>query len=286
MPKKIMITCDSTCDLSAQLIQKYEITVHPLPITLGNQMYLDGIEVTVQDLFDYVAAHNELPRTSAPNPSDYMAFFKPLADQGFALIHFVIGSGFSSSVFNAATAASELEDVYVIDAMNLSSGIALLAVKAAELAASGLPANEIVDQINALRNKVDASFVIDTCEYLYKGGRCSALAALGANLLKLKPCIEVRESKMGVGKKYRGRVSDVILDYVDARLATPDDIDATRIFVTHTCRDDAMVNAVVEKIKALHFFDEILVTSAGCTISVHCGPDTLGVLFIRKTPVE
>ena len=167
--------------------------------------------------------------------------------------------------------------------MNLSTGIALLVLKAAEMAADGADAETIVNTVNGLRTKVDASFVVDTLEFLHKGGRCSTIAMLGANVLKLKPCIQVKEGAMDVGKKYRGRMDSVLREYVADALHDPDDIDLSRIFVTHTCGDDPLVGEIVKLVRGTLPFREVLTTSAGCTVSAHCGPGTLGVLFIRKS---
>ena len=182
-------------------------------------------------------------------------------------------------------AAEDFDDVYIIDAQNLSTGSGLLVLAAAEMAQSGMAAADIVAKLEELKPCVDASFVIDSLEYLHKGGRCSALAMLGANLLKLKPCIEVKNGSMGVGKKYRGAYGRVLLEYVDERLQNVDDIDTSRVFVTHAGCDEDIVNAVVEHVKSKGIFDEVLLTRAGCTVSSHCGANTLGVLFIRKSPI-
>ena len=191
----------------------------------------------------------------------------------------------SSTFNNCRMAGEEFENVYVIDTKNLSTGGGLLVVAAAEMAAKGMTANEIVENVQKLVPCVDASFVIDKLDYLHKGGRCSAIAVLGANLLKLKPCIEVKNGTMGVGKKYRGRYSDVLLTYVKERIGDASDIDLERVFVTHAGCDEAIVNSVIEAVKEAAPFKEVFLTRAGCTISSHCGADTLGVLFIRKNPI-
>ena len=182
-------------------------------------------------------------------------------------------------------AASEFENVYVIDSKNLSTGGGLLVIAAAEMAKSGMAATDIVNEIEKLTACVDASFVIDSLEYLYKGGRCSALSVLGANLLKLKPCIEVKNGSMGVGKKYRGVYGAVLKQYVEERLQNPDDIDTSRVFVTHAGCDAQIVEDIVSQVKETGLFEEVFVTRAGCTISSHCGANTLGVLFVRKSPI-
>ena len=283
MNKKVIISCDSTVDLTPELIERFGIVINPMPIIMGDKTLRDGIDVKPADLFDYTKSTGKLATTSAPNTDMYQTMFESLTADGSEVIHFPISSSLSGSYNFARLAAEEVEGVWVVDSQNLSTGIALLALKASELVAEGLSAAEIVEQINALVPKVDASFVIDTLEFLHKGGRCSAIAMLGANVLKLKPCIEVTNGAMGVGKKYRGKMADVLKTYVDERLAEIDDIDTSRIFVTHTCTDPAMAQAIIDQVAATGKFDEILTSTAGCTVSAHCGPNTLGILYMRKS---
>ena len=278
----IVITSDSTSDLSSELRQRYNINILPLGVTLGGKVYKDGVDITPDDIYAHHDKTGELPKTTAANVDEFYNFFKKFADEGKTVIHFDISSGMSSTFNNARIAAEEFENIYVIDSANLSTGIGLLVVAAAEMVNEGLEAEEIVAKINDMVPKVDASFVIDNLEYLYKGGRCSALAAFGANMLKLKPCIEVKNGAMGVGKKYRGRYADVLKTYVSERLGDGSDIDNSRVFVTHAGCDEEVVKQVVEQVKATGIFKEVFLTRAGCTVSSHCGADTLGVLFIRK----
>lgn len=282
---KIIISSDSTCDLSTELKEKYGIKIIPLGVTLGTNVYRDGIDITPDDIYAHHAKTGELPKTTATNVGEGIDYFTELTKDGDTVIHFTISSTMSSTYSNSCLAASEFENVYVIDAKNLSTGSGLLVLAAAEMAESGIEASVIVEKINELAKRVDASFVIDSLEYLHKGGRCSALAMMGANLLKLKPCIEVKDGSMGVGKKYRGVYGRVLTEYVDERLQNVDDIDTSRVFVTHAGCDEEIVNAVVEQVKAKGIFDEVLLTRAGCTVSSHCGANTLGVLFIRKSPI-
>ncbi len=285
MAEKILITSDSTCDLSAELKERYNIKTIPLGITLGTAVYRDGVDITPDDIYAHHAKTGELPKTTASNVGECIDFFKPLVDEGYSVIHFTISSSMSSTYNNTCMAAAEYENVYVIDSKNLSTGGGLLVVAAAEMAKSGMSATDIVKEIEALTACVDASFVIDSLDYLYKGGRCSALSVLGANLLKLKPCIEVKNGSMGVGKKYRGVYGTVLKQYVEERLQNPEDIDTSRVFVTHAGCDESIVNDIVNQVKETALFDEVFVTRAGCTISSHCGANTLGVLFIRKSPI-
>ena len=282
---KIIISSDSTCDLSAELKEKYGIKIIPLGITLGTKVYRDGVDITPDDIYAYHEKTGELPKTTASNVGECIDYFTELKKDGDAIIHFTISSTMSSTYNNTCMAAEDFDDVYVIDAQNLSTGSGLLVLAAAEMAQSGMAAADIVAKLEELKPCVDASFVIDSLEYLHKGGRCSALAMLGANLLKLKPCIEVKNGSMGVGKKYRGAYGRVLSEYVDERLQNVDDIDTSRVFVTHAGCDEDIVNAVVEQVKSKGIFDEVLLTRAGCTVSSHCGANTLGVLFIRKSPI-
>lgn len=282
---KIIISSDSTCDLSAELKEKYGIKIIPLGITLGTQVYRDGVDITPEDIYAHHEKTGELPKTTASNVGECIDYFTELKKDGDTIIHITISSKMSSTYNNTCMAAEEFDDVYVIDAQNLSTGSGLLVLAAAEMANSGMEAPAIVEELEKLVPCVDASFVIDSLEYLHKGGRCSAVAMLGANLLKLKPCIEVKNGSMGVGKKYRGAYGRVLSEYVDERLQNVDDIDTSRVFVTHAGCDEDIINAVVEQVKSKGIFDEVLLTRAGCTVSSHCGANTLGVLFIRKSPI-
>lgn len=281
----IIITSDSTTDLSAELKERYNIKTIPLGVNLGDKTYFDGVDVTPDDIYEYHRKTGELPKTTAANLGDLIDFFKPLVDEGNEVIHFSISGEMSSTFNNSRMAAEEVGNVYAIDSRNLSTGAGLLVIAAAEMAKKGMEAEEIVKEIENLIPKVDASFVIDNLEYLHKGGRCSAVAMLGANLLKLKPCIEVKNGSMGVGKKYRGKFGDVLKTYVAERIGDGSDIDLDRVFVTHAGCDMDIVNAVVEDVKKAAPFKEVFLTRAGCTISSHCGADTLGVLFIRKNNI-
>ena len=280
---KIAITSDSTCDLSKELIEKYDIKIIPLYINKGNESLRDGLEITPDDIFDYVDSGAGVCQTSALNIADYTDLFEEILKSYDAVIHFNISSGFSSCHTNAKLAAEDFENVYVIDTLNLSTGSGHLVLDAAIMAEEGKTPEEIVAVINEEIPKVESSFVIDTLKYLHKGGRCSGVAALGANLLKLKPCIEVVDGKMDVGKKYRGNFKTVILQYVRDRLEGRSDIDPRRIFITCTTgTPEDVIDAVEAEIKSIMQFDEIIRTKAGCTVSNHCGRVCLGILFFRK----
>lgn len=285
MKKQIIISSDSTCDLSVELIERYKIRILPMGVSLGDRIYRDGIDITPDDIYAHNAKTGQLPKTSAINMAENGDFFSELTKDGSAVIHFTISASMSATYNNARMAAEEFQDVYVVDSKNLSTGGGLLIIAAAEMAQRGVEPVEIVQQVSALADCVDASFVVDSLEYLAKGGRCSAVAAFGANVLQLKPCIYVKNGAMGVGKKYRGKFDKVLLGYVADRLADKENIDLTRVFVTHAGCDPQVVARVVEEVKNTLPFEEVLVTRAGCTVSSHCGANTLGVLFVRKTPV-
>ena len=280
---KVKITADSTCDLSPELIAKYDIDIIPLSVTLGDQTYLDGVELAPDAIYTYVEQSGVLPKSSAVNIEEYDRVFRRWTGEGYAVVHFGISSGFSCSCQNATIAAQEVENVFVVDSRNLSTGQGLLVLRGAELAAEGLDAETICRRCAEDAAKVEASFVVDSIDYLYKGGRCSPLAAFGANLLKIKPCIEVKNGVMEPSKKYRGPIEKVILQYVTDRLSAREDLDPARIFITHTRCDPECVRQVEQTIRAVApGFREILETTAGSTITTHCGPNTLGVLFFRK----
>lgn len=279
---KIKITADSTCDLSAEIAQRYGIELIPLYVNKGGVYYKDGLDIFAQDIYDHVSAGGELCSTAAVNIDDYTRIFTQLRTSYDAVIHFTISASMSSCFQNASIVASDMEQVYVIDSENLSTGIGQLAIEAAIMAESGMEAEEIVSVLNQMKKKLDVSFVLDTLEYLRKGGRCSALAALGANLLSLKPCIEVRDGAMKVGKKYRGSLDKCIEKYICERLADVDTLDLRRIFVTHSGMEQSRLDGFAEIVAKCAPFAEILQTQAGCTISSHCGPNCIGILFFRK----
>ncbi len=279
----VKVTADSTCDLSAQIIERYQIGIIPLSVTLGDQTFKDGLEMNVEDIYAYVERTGSLPKTSAVNIQEYMDVFRQYVNDGYEVVHINLSSEFSSTYQNACLAAEETGHVHVVDSRNLSTGQGLIVMKAAEMAAAGKSAEEIYEACTEMTARVEASFVIDSLNYLYKGGRCSALSAFGANLLKIKPSIVVKDGRMTPEKKYRGAFEKVILHYVRDCLEGREDIDDTRIFITHTrcskkCVEDVR-NAVMTYAPA---FKEIIETTAGSTITTHCGPNTLGILFVRK----
>ncbi len=279
---KIKILSDSTCDLSPELLEKYDITLIPLIVMKNDQEYRDGVTITPADIFAHVAAGGSLCSTAALSVGVYQEIFEKYAKEYDGVIHVNIGSGFSSSYQNACLAAEDIPNVRVVDSQNLSTGQGLVVMKAAELAKTCTDLDELHKELVAFTEKVEASFVLDQLKYMVKGGRCSSAAALGANLLNLKPCIEVKDGKMSVVKKYRGSYTKCLTSYVHDRLANREDIDEQRIFITHTPVTEEQMEAVKEAVAQLGNFQETLVTDAGCTVSCHCGPGTLGIIFVRK----
>lgn len=280
---KVRITSDSVCDLSPRQRERFALDILPLYVMLDGKEHRDGLDIVPDDIYSHVAAGGSIGSTSALSVADYIEFFTRQLESCDELVHFHISSSMSSCYQNACIAAAEVGNVYPVDSENLSTGIGLQIIDAWELAQEGKSGQEILDAVNARRSKVEASFVVDSVDYLHKGGRCSAVAALGANLLGLKPCIEVKDGAMGVSKKYRGKIAKCLLQYVRDRLEGREDIDTKRIFITHSGGFTAEeLQAVEDEVKKYHDFGEILHSRAGCTVSNHCGPKTLGILFERK----
>ena len=279
---RILISSDSTCDLSKSYVEEHNISILPLCVIKDGQSYRDGVDIIPQDIFSHVAAGGSMCTTAANNVDDYLTHFREMRKEYDAIIHINISAEFSSCYQNACIAAEEVENVYVVDSRNLSTGHGLVVCEAVKLVEEGkLSPAEIAENLRELTSRVEASFILDQLEYLRKGGRCSALAALGANLLKLKPCIEVKDGKMGVGKKYRGKFDKCVLEYIKERLDYRDDLSYDRIFITMTTLPEQLkkdIRALVET----YPFEIIDETTAGCTVSCHCGPDTIGVLFVRS----
>lgn len=281
---KIRISADSTCDLSVEQIREHNIFITPMIVNKAGNSYHDGVDIVPEDVFSYVAAGNPLCTTSAIPIGEYEEYFTELLKEADAVIHINIGSGFSSTHRNAVVAAEEMDNVYVVDSCNLSTGHGLVVLEACRLAKTESDPKEIVAKLNEFAPRVDASFLLDRLDYLAKGGRCSMIAALGANLLKLKPCIEVINNKMVVSKKYRGNYAKSIEAYVRERLVSTEDLDLSQIFVTHTPVKDEIVELVKKTVNECASFEKMYETTAGCTISCHCGEGTLGILYVRKTP--
>ncbi|MGM9590908.1 MAG: DegV family protein [Faecousia sp.] len=278
----IKVLSDSTCDLSPELLAQYNITLVPLSVIKDGADFKDGITITPADIFAHVAAGGDLCSTSAVSIGEYTEIFAKYTQDYDGIIQICIGSGFSTCYQSACLAAEEFDNVRVIDSQNLSSGQGLLVLKACELAKEAEDLDTLADAIRSFVPKVESSFLVDRLEYLVKGGRCSSAAALGANLLNLKPCIDVRDSKMTVTKKYRGHYAKSLATYVKERLADRDDIDRSTLFITKTVVSEECYTAVLDAVCTYGGFEHVYETNAGCTISCHCGPGTLGILFMRK----
>lgn len=279
---RVKVTADSTCDLSPELLQRYDITLLPLSVIMDGREYKDGVTIQAEDIFRHVDDGGALCSTAAVNVEDYRACFAALSPAYDAVIHITIGSGFSTCYQNATIAASAFPNVRVVDSMNLSSGQGHLVVEAAQLVAQGKSAMEICSELNAMRGRVQASFIMDRLDYMQKGGRCSSVMALGGKLLRIKPCIAVRDGAMKMVDKYRGSFDKCVEKYVRDQLKDRKDLRGDRIFITHTHAAPEAVQVARETIEKYARYDEIIETLAGCTVSCHCGPGTLGVLFITK----
>lgn len=281
---KIILSADSTCDLGDVLTDRFHVNTFPLHVILEDNTYADGIDLLPDDIYKVYYEKKLLPKTAAINASEYMDYFKQWTSQGYEIIHVTLGSGLSATYQNCCLAAAELPGVHVIDSRNLSTGMGLIVLEAADRIAAGMSAADIAAEVQEITANCHASFVIDTLEFLYKGGRCSALQMLGANMLSLKPCIEVDNTsgKMSVGKKYRGSLDKALAQYVQDKLETLENYDNRRIFITHSGISQERIDLVENLVRQYADFDEIFTTRAGCTISSHCGPNTLGVLYMTK----
>ena len=278
----IRITSDSTCDLG-DLVEKRNIGVMPIAVILDDKIYRDGVDITPQDIFSFVERTKILPKTSAPSMEDYKEFFTQQRAYGDEILHFNI-SAKSSVSHNVAKQAAEFfgGKVRVIDSMALSTGQGLLVMKAADLRDAGMNAADIEEAINTLRAKVNTSFIPDRLDYLYKGGRCSRMEMYGANILKIHPMIMMSEGSLTVHKKYRGKMSVCIKNYIEYLKELFPSYDKTRCFVTHSSADQELVDEALSMVKELFDFDEVLETVAGSVVTGHCGRNTLGVLFITQ----
>ena len=282
MSKPVLITTDSTSDLSRDLIERYSVKIMPLMITLGEENFLDEGTFTYKELYARYRKDGTLPKTSAPNVEEFESFFAQFVQQGYDIVHLDISSDLSNTCNVARMAAEKFEGVYVVDSRMLSTGVGLLAIEGAERAAEGMPAKEIAQHLTDLTGKVQTSFVLDTLEFMRKGGRCSGVAALGANLLRLKPGLEMKDGKLRVFKKYRGNINVVYKQYVRVRLEGRK-VRPGHVFITESGEvDDAVLEELYAIIRETIPVKEIHHTFAGCTVSTHCGPKTLGILFIEE----
>lgn len=282
MTKPVMITADSTCDLSPEMLQRFNIKTVPLTIQLGEECFYDGEGFTPELMYQRYREDGTLPKTAAAGYQQFIDFFSPFVKAGYQVVHLDISSELSCSFSNACLAADDLGDVFTVDSRMLSSGIALLAIEAAECRDKGMGAPEIAEHLKALIDKVDTSFVLDTLEFMWKGGRCSAVTSLGANLLKLKPALEMKDGKLGVYKKYRGSIDSVYKQYIRERLASKK-IRPNHVFITNSGEiSPEIIRQLDGLVEELVPGCEIHHATAGCTVSSHCGPKTLGVLFVNE----
>lgn len=282
--KNVKIIADSTCDLSDELLEKYDITIIPLYIQLDDKSYLDKLEITPQELYVWSDKNGRTPKTAAPGMDVVQGILKKFNKEETDLIFFGISMSMSTTCNVIRLVAEDMgyDNLYVIDSQNLSTGIGLQVIRAAELAAAGWKARDIVDYMEDIRSKVRASFVIDTLTYLHRGGRCSAMTALVGGALKIKPRISVIDGAMDATKKYRGNISAVIKKYAADLEEDLLKADETRVFITHSGCSDEIVKQVYDYLTGLNRFQEILITQAGSVISSHCGPNTLGILFYEQ----
>lgn len=280
---KVKIISDSTCDLSEELLIQYDIAVLPHPIVRDGELLQDNVSITPDDIYAHYERTGRLCTTSAPNAYDYEQFWRPWLDEGYEIVHFTISSEMSTAYNQAVLAAEETGHVYPVDSRSLSTGIGLLVLEACDLRDQGFAAEEIAARVREDSAKCQTSFLVDVIEYLWKGGRCSSVAAIGANLLKLKPRIDVQNGKMLSTKKYRGKTTKCFAAYADDLLKGKDNIRQNRIFITHSGIDEDIIQLVQDKIRQWQpGVEHIYVTRAGGTISCHCGPGTLGILYMYE----
>lgn len=286
MSNKVIISADSSCDLD-YLLKERDVKTLPLHIVIGGKTYEDKKDLSLNELYDIFYETGELPKTTATNIEEYCEFFSQFVNDGYDIVHLSLGSKLSSTYNTSVIAANEFDGrVFSVDSCNLSTGIGLLVLKACDMRDEGLSAKEIAEKLNEMTQKSHASFVLERLDFMKAGGRCSTIAVLGANLLKLKPSIEVIPEKCGdmaVGKKYRGAdFAKVLVEYTKDQIAKYDNIDTSRCFITHSLAKPEYIEAVKKCLDDMNIFDDIYITTASCVISSHCGPNTLGILFMTK----
>ena len=278
---KVRITADSTCDLSPELLRKYDIALAPLSVIIDGEVFHDGVDVTPRDVFRAADAGKSV-RTAAVNAYEYKEFFGTQLRNCDQLVHICISSEFSTCYADACEAAAETGNVFVVDSRNLSTGSGLLALEGVEMAEKGMDGEAVAEALRGKTGLVDTSFVVRTIDYLRRGGRCSGLEALGAKMLHIRPSIVVRDGKMHPGDKYRGRYEHYLKHYIQDALADDRMIDFRRVFITHSPSEEGLVRFAIDTVKSYGLFQEVRETMAGCTVCTHCGPDTLGIIFMRK----
>ena len=283
---KVILTTDSTCDLTPELRERFGVAaLSCMHIVYGDKSYDDGVNIRSAEVFERFGKDGTLPKTAAINVGEYIDFFTPFVEQGYEVVHINLGSSLSSSHSNCKLAAEQVGNVYPVDSQNLSTGTGLLVLAASELIAEGKSAQEVAQEVSAMVPNSHASFILDTLKFLAAGGRCSAVAAFGANLLNIKPSIEVNNQgggAMGVAKKYRGKFENCIVEYIKDQFARYDNIDCRRVFITHSDMKSEWVEVAKKAVAEAGIFEEVFETEACCTIASHCGPNCIGVLFMTK----
>ena len=282
MSKNVVITTDSVCDMPQELLERYHVRMIPLTVTEGDRSYKDGTDITPDDIYRIYEEQQILPKTSAISPQEFTDFFAPIVDAGSEVVHIDISAACSASYQNACIAAGELEGVYPVDSLHLTLGQGLLVIEACRLRDQGLGAQEIAQRLLAYRDKIVTSFVVDTLEFLWKGGRCSGITALGANLLQVHPCLELREGEIKVARKYRGAMTRVYAQYI-RDLLSREGIDTRMAFLVHSGRiPQEELEQLRREILELVPFAEVPVIQVGCTVTSHAGPGAMGVIFAME----
>lgn len=282
MSKNVVITTDSVCDMPQELLERYQVRMIPLTVTEGDRSYKDGTDITPDDIYRIYEEQQILPKTSAISPQEFTDFFAPIVDAGSEVVHIDISAACSASYQNACIAAGELEGVYPVDSLHLTLGQGLLVIEACRLRDQGLGAQEIAQRLLAYRDKIVTSFVVDTLEFLWKGGRCSGITALGANLLQVHPCLELREGEIKVARKYRGAMTRVYAQYI-RDLLSREGIDTRMAFLVHSGRiPQEELEQLRREILELVPFAEVPVIQVGCTVTSHAGPGAMGVIFAME----
>lgn len=280
---KIRMTADSTCDLTPELIRKYNIGIAPLSVIIDGEVFHDGVDVSPRDIFRAAEAGKSV-RTAAVNTYEYREFFTEQMKSCDQIVHVCLSSEFSTSYADAVEAAREMKNVFVVDSRNLSTGSGLLVLEGLRMMREeGAEDGAVIaEALRAKTGLVNSSFVLRTVDYLRRGGRCSGLEALGAKMLHIRPSIIVSDGRMHPGEKYRGRYEHYLKHYIRDILDKEENIDYSRVFVVHSPSEEGLVRFAIDTVKSYGLFREVLEAMAGCTICTHCGPDTLGLMFMRK----
>ena len=279
--ERICIAAGSTFDMTPEMVQQYGIAISASYVRMDDTDYLDYPDLKQSDLFDYFRRTKKLPQTAAANPNDYTTLFQQCLENHDAVIFIAKSSGMSSCFANAVIAANEMEHVYVIDSLSISSGSSLLAIEASRKKDS-MGAKELAEYLVTYRDKIIGSFIIETLEYLHEGGRCSTLAFLGASALQIRQSINIREGKLVVGKKYMGTYKHALKEFIDTMLAQREQMDPSIVMISHAIQDEAMLNSLIEQIDSLHYFEKIIPLSVCAAVACHGGPNAFGLFFVRK----